>query len=120
MAWIVNCRQDYQPTQLNFTMGTEMFDIRKPITTLAEVKSFANYLFTELQVIFHPDDDFADYADRETGDMAFKPEIAETLNLRMCDCFVVCDNVDADIYEVMDVISPFVQGLIDGDSSSKL
>lgn len=90
-----------------------MFDIRKPITTLAEVKSFANYLFTEQHVIFHPDDDFADYVDRETGDMVFIPEIAEILNQRMCECFIVCNGADADIYEVMDVITPFVQGLKD-------
>jgi hypothetical protein len=70
------------------------------ITTLEEVKHFANYLFNGLGVNLHPDDDFAEYMDSNTGQPSFSEPEAATGNRLMNECFRVCEENGADIYDI--------------------
>lgn len=71
------------------------------ISTLEDVKQFAHYLGSTLHVNFHPDEDFASYINCETGEPSFSPEEVEHYNALMNKCFIVCEELGADIYEVM-------------------
>lgn len=61
----------------------------KPIKTKQGVIDFFNYLFLDRKVNFHPDDDFSDYENQETGARAFTPEEAKAINARMKEAFSV-------------------------------
>ncbi|MBD5357379.1 MAG: hypothetical protein HDR88_10310 [Bacteroides sp.] len=80
-----------------------MFDERKPITTLAGVKAFASYLFFDLETVFHPDDDFAEYVRCSDCHASFSPIKAERLNQRMSECHHVCRSAGVDVCEQMDI-----------------
>lgn len=77
-----------------------MFDIHKNILTIQEVKDFAKYLYSVHKVAFHPDDTFDVYISSNNEKLFSKEEI-EILNIRMEECFDVCNKYEKDIYELM-------------------
>ena len=48
---------------------------------------------------FHPDDVFGDYI-KDNGERAFSDEDAAMLNQYMNECFIICEQNNADIYEL--------------------
>ena len=68
------------------------------ITTVEEVKDFFHNIVYDLDINFHPDDDFKDYVSYETGERTMDDEQAELYNRLMDEAFEVCD--DGQIYEI--------------------
>lgn len=73
------------------------------IENLQNVEKFLRYVIEpqglSIGLGFYPDDDFGDYI-KEHGERAFSGEDAATLNKYINDCFVVCEQNNADIYEL--------------------
>lgn len=92
-----------------------MFNELKSITTLAEVKAFASYLFFDLETAFHPDDDFNDYVGAD-GKPAFTKIRAERLNKRMSECRRICEAADVDICDIMGVAVDYFNSIAEGAS----
>ena len=53
------------------------------ITSIEDVKAFANHLANDLHLNFHPDDDFSFYVNYETKEPTFSPEEAAKYNALM-------------------------------------
>lgn len=73
----------------------------KDINTIEDVKLFAFQLVNNENLSFHPDDDFSDYINLETKERLYSVEEAASLNQLMEKCFDICEQNDADIYELM-------------------
>lgn len=73
----------------------------KDINTIEDVKLFAKQLVNEDNLSFHPDDDFADYINMETKEQYYSEEDTIRLNEMMERCFIVCEQAELDIYELM-------------------
>jgi hypothetical protein len=73
------------------------------ITTIEEVRTFANQLIQE-GTSFHPDDDFNDYVNFTTHEPSYTKEEADFRNRLMSECFDVCEKSGDDIYEVMNLM----------------
>lgn len=71
------------------------------ISSIEEVKAFASYLINDLDVNFHPDNDFADYICMGTGEPTFTDNEAVIGNRLMDECFEVCEKDGIDIYEYL-------------------
>jgi hypothetical protein len=71
------------------------------ISTIGDVKMFSNYLVNELNVNIHPDDDFSDYCEMGSARPCFNETEIATGNRLMDECFTVCEEQGADIYELM-------------------
>ena len=69
------------------------------ITTVEEVKDFFRHIIFDLDINFHPDDDFKEYVNYETGERTMNDEQAEIYNRLMEEAFDVCDNEDM-VYEI--------------------
>ena len=73
------------------------------IKNLQDVEKFLRYLIEpqglSIGMGFHPDDYFCDYVNND-GERAFSDEDAATLNKYMEQCFAVCEQNDADIYDL--------------------
>ena len=67
------------------------------ITTVEEVKDFFNHIVYDLDINFHPDDDFKNYVSYETGSRTMDDEQAELYNRLMDESFEVCGE---DVYEI--------------------
>lgn len=70
------------------------------ISTLDDVESFAIQL-TKERVAFHPDDDFNDYVNFNTGLPFYTEAEAISRNELMKSCFEVCNKLNIDIYDFM-------------------
>jgi hypothetical protein len=70
------------------------------ITSEKDVYNFFSYLHNQKKTAFHPDDDFFDYVNLETGEPAFTAEEAEHYNKVMDDAVVFCNANDIDIYGI--------------------
>ena len=68
------------------------------ITTAEEVKAFFRHIVFDLDINFHPDDDFKGYVDRD-GNRTMDDAKAELYNRLMCEAFEVCGNGDL-VYEI--------------------
>ena len=86
-----------------------MYNKDSRITNIEDVKDLAKYLYYERKVAFHPDDDFADYVNDETGEQTFTGEEISLFNRLMDECFEVCEREKKDIYEVMSAFHPLLQ-----------
>ena len=75
--------------------------IIKDINTIEDVKLFAFQLVNEENLSFHPDNDFADYVNLETGESVYSEEEIQFLNQQMEKGFDFCEKFGADIYELM-------------------
>ena len=69
------------------------------ITTIEEVKDFFRHIVFDLDINFHPDDDFRDYFNQETGERSMNDEQAELYNRLMEESFVACGD-DEMVYEI--------------------
>jgi hypothetical protein len=49
---------------------------------------------------YHPDDDFNNYVNTETGEASYTPEEALLRNELNEQCFEVCDQNGADLYDI--------------------
>ena len=70
------------------------------INFVKDVKTFFHHIVFERKVNFHPDDMFEDYVSCEGGINTFTLEECAIYDRLMDECFVVCKNEDADIYEI--------------------
>ena len=77
-------------------METREFKISLP----EDVGRFFFWLVFDCKLNFHPDDDFEEYENRETGEITFSDESARYYNYTMRECFEVCEKHDRDIYEI--------------------
>jgi len=75
-----------------------MFDIK--IRSIKDVEQFFDYLVKTLHLNFHPDTDFMEYINLEAEVNTFSPHEAEILNSLMSQCFIFCEALGADIYEI--------------------
>lgn len=73
----------------------------KEINTIEDVKLFAFQLISDENLSFHPDNDFADYINMETGEATYSVEEVELRNNLMAKCFDICSKNEVDIYELM-------------------
>src|SRR3954467_14025285 len=69
------------------------------INTPEDINIFAKDLIDE-GLNFHPDEDFRNYVNLETGEDTYTVEEAEIRNKLMARCFEVCDRENIDIYNV--------------------
>lgn len=93
-------------------------ELTNPIATIADVKAFAIFIFFDIGIVFHPDDDFADYIDSKTGEPILTPNEVLFCNTRMSECFAVCEANNADIYDVMNIQQPYLEALHNGMDES--
>ena len=64
------------------------------ITTVEEVEAFFRHIVYDLDINFHPDDDFRDYVNTTTGERSMNDEQAQLYNRLMDEAFEVCGNED--------------------------
>lgn len=69
------------------------------ITTVEDVKEFFRHLVYDLDLNFHPDEDFKEYVNRETGERVMDDKQADLYNRLMDEAFEACDNEDM-VYEI--------------------
>ena len=69
------------------------------ITTVEEVKDFFHHIVYDLEINFHPDDDFCAYINNETGESAMDDRLAALYNRLMEEAFVACNDEDT-VYEI--------------------
>ena len=68
------------------------------IASAEEVKAFFRHIVYDLDINFHPDDDFADYVDLKTGNRTMDDEAAAIYNRLIDEAF---DAVGEDaVYEI--------------------
>ena len=70
------------------------------ILTVPDVEKFMTQLVQE-GTNAHPDEDFNNYVNMETGIPAYTPEQAAERNRLMDQCFDVCESAGVDVYSVM-------------------
>ncbi len=76
-------------------------NLPKNITTIQDVKDFANYLVNIEHLNFNSDEDFRNYTSYETHKTTYSEAEAVKRNNLMEQCFNVCESEGVDIYEVM-------------------
>ena len=69
------------------------------ITTFEEVKDFFRHIVFDLDINFHPDDDFKDYIDSSTGERSMNDEQTELYNRLMGEAFEAGGDEDR-VYEL--------------------
>lgn len=69
------------------------------IATVEDVKDFFRHLVYDLDLNFHPDDDFKSYVDNKTGERIMDDEQADLYNRLMEESFEACNNDDM-VYEI--------------------
>ena len=67
------------------------------ITNAEEVKDFFHHIVYDLDINFHPDEDFKEYVSMETGERTMDDEQAELYNHLMNEAFDVCGE---EVYEI--------------------
>jgi hypothetical protein len=100
-------------SELRHLTGTVMQQIVRSaglpdkITTLEDIRLFFVYLYFVDKVGFHPDEDFLEYVDGETGEPSYTKAAARKRNALMEQAFEVAAAADADIYGIaMEVAHP--------------
>lgn len=73
----------------------------KEINTIEDIKLFAFQLVNEENLSFHPDDDFSDYINLSTNEALYSAKEVSQLNELMDKCFILCEQAEVDIYELM-------------------
>lgn len=72
----------------------------KQIKTLEDIAKFAKLLHEE-GLSFHPDNDFNNCVNLETEEKTYSKEEADLRNELMNQCFKVCEEHNADLYDIM-------------------
>lgn len=80
------------------------------IHDLNDVAAFARQLVAE-GTIFHPDDDFLNYTDLDTLQIAFTNGEGGLRNFLMRQCFTVCENANVDICDFTNEVFLIETGL---------
>lgn len=70
------------------------------IQTTADVEKFINCLIQEENLNFHPDEDFKNYVQVDTGLPSYTEEEAELRNHLLDQSFDICERYQADIYQI--------------------
>jgi hypothetical protein len=70
------------------------------IRTLDDIKTFTKQLVEEGTNV-HPDEDFINYVNIETGVDTYTPKEAMMRNVLMKQSFVVCEKLGENIYNIM-------------------
>jgi len=68
------------------------------IKTSEDVSAFVQQLVAE-GLNYHPDDDFNNYVNIETGGLSYTPEEAQLRNKLNAQCFQVCADNHIDLYD---------------------
>jgi hypothetical protein len=80
------------------------------IKTLDDVKIFIKQLVSE-GTNAHPDEDFSNYVNIETGEDSYTPDEALLRNKLMKQSFQVCNRHNEDIYSIMQEIFLIESGM---------
>ena len=72
------------------------------------MEEFAQFLYYQKKLAFHPDDDFAEYISAESHHALFSNDEIELYNRLTDECFEICEAENEDIYEVMGKYNPFL------------
>jgi hypothetical protein len=80
------------------------------IKTLDDVKTFTKQLVEEGTNV-HPDEDFNNYVNVETGADTYTPDEALLRNTLMEQSFAICKKLNEDIYNIMQEIFLIETGL---------
>lgn len=83
-----------------------MFD-KTQINNLDDVTEFFKYIYQERGVNFHPDDSFDRYINLETMKPTFTNAECKLYDRLMVECFHICEDLNADIYDHALTILPF-------------
>ena len=67
------------------------------------------YIYNDLGVNFHLDDDFNEIVNYETGKLTFSKADAVLLNSLVGQCFSVCERENVDFYEIACEYHPLLQ-----------
>jgi hypothetical protein len=59
----------------------------------------------------HPDEDFNNYVNMESGALAYTPDEASLRNRLMSRCFDICESAGLDVYDVMQEVFLMETGL---------
>ena len=73
------------------------------INNIKDVENFLQSLYDEYDLVFHPDDPFEEYIDRN-GEPVFTEGESHYLDSLMERCFEACEQNGTNIYEVMEPI----------------
>lgn len=80
------------------------------IDSLDHVKLFVHQLVQE-GINYHPDDDFCNYVNMESGDVTYSSEEAAARNRLNRQCFEICSRFGEDIYSISQEIFLIETGL---------
>lgn len=73
------------------------------INNVKDVEDFLQSLYDEYALVFHPDDPFDQYINKN-GEVVFTKDESDYLDSVMERCFEVCEQNGTDIYEIMEPI----------------
>ncbi|MBO7610099.1 MAG: hypothetical protein J6S96_07865 [Muribaculaceae bacterium] len=82
------------------------------IKTIEDVEQFVKHIY-DLGINFHPDDDFHDIINYETGKKSFYEADADLYNNLVDSCFSICKRENVDFYEIAYNYHPIFQAQID-------
>ncbi len=71
------------------------------VNSIEDVIAFTEELVTVENVNLHPDTDFRDYINVDTGLDTYSADQAELRNMLMQQCFEICTREKANIYSLM-------------------
>ena len=80
------------------------------IETIEDVKTFVKQLVEE-ELNYHPDDDFTKYIHIHTNESTYSKEEAAARNELNHQCFIVCERLGEDIYNISQEIFLVETGL---------
>jgi hypothetical protein len=80
------------------------------IQKIDDVKTFVKQLVEE-ELNYHPDDDFTEYISIHTGQPTYSEKEARVRNELNNQCFVVCERLGEDIYNISQEIFLIETGL---------
>ena len=83
--------------------------IPSEISTVENVEKFVKFIYEDLNINFHPDDDFKDYIKDVTKEKIFNEADANMYNNLVDECFNVCEKNDVDFYEIALKYHPILQ-----------
>ena len=85
------------------------YDRFSKIETIADVETFVKFIFNDLGVNFHPDDNFHDIINYVTGKKSFYEADSDLYNNLVDACFSVCERENVDFYVVAYKYHPIFQ-----------
>lgn len=93
----------------SFVFRYMKYTLSSKIESITHVEMFVKYLYEDLGLNFHPDDDFKDYINDVTKEKIFNEADANIYNNLVDDCFNVCEKNDVDFYKIALRNNPILQ-----------